>query len=67
MNTKFSLKTKLTINFTIIILITGIITDFAGTYLINEGVINQVQDKVKNDLNSAKEIWNNRIAQGLFY
>lgn len=57
----FNLKTKLITSFTIIIVITGLCTAIIGTLLISRGVLNQVQDKVKTDLNSAREILNNRI------
>ena len=55
------LKTKLIIVMSIIIFMTGLITTIIGTYLINQRVLNQVQDKVRTDLNSAREILNNRI------
>ena len=58
---KFNLKTKIIASFTIIIVITGLSTAVVGTLLISQGVLNQVQDKVKTDLNSAREILNNRI------
>lgn len=58
---KFSLKSKLIISFTVIILITGLITASVGSYFYNEGIIKQVQDRVRNDLNTAREIWNNRL------
>jgi two-component system NtrC family sensor kinase len=58
---KFNLKTKLITSFTIIIVITGLITAIVGTLLISQGVLNQVEDKVRTDLNSAREILNHRI------
>ena len=60
---KFLLKTKFLIGMTALIVLTGIITTVIGTYLINRGVINQVQDRVHNDLNYAREILNNRIRE----
>jgi len=56
------LKNKLIIGFSAIIIMTGTITIVAGTYLIGKNVINQVQDKVKNDLNAAEEICKHRIS-----
>ena len=58
---KFNLKTKIIASFTIIIVITGLSTAIVGTLLISQGVLNQVQDKVRTDMNSAREILSNRI------
>ncbi len=58
---KFSLKKKLSMYFLVIIVFTGLLTSSVGTYLINKNVIKQVQDNVRNDLNAAREIWNNRM------
>lgn len=58
---KVSLKSKIIIIFIIIICCIGITTLIMGTLLISRGIINQVQDRVRNDLNSADEIFNNRI------
>jgi len=58
---KISLKTKLVMISTGTIVMTGLITAFIGTLLITQGVMNQVQDKVRNDLNTARELLNKRI------
>ncbi len=58
---RISLKTKLILSFSVIILFTGLVTAFVGSTLIREGVIRQVQEKVRADLNAAGEIWDNRI------
>ena len=61
MGMKISLKTKLLISFIVVILFTGLVTAFVGSSLIREGVLRQVQDKVRVDLNTAAEIWDSRI------
>jgi two-component system NtrC family sensor kinase len=53
---KVSLKTKLVTSFLAVILICGLVATLVGTRLIGTGVIRQAQDKVRNDLNSAREI-----------
>jgi two-component system NtrC family sensor kinase len=54
---KASLKTKLVTSFLAVILICGLIATVVGTRFIGTGIIRQAQDKVRNDLNSAREIY----------
>jgi two-component system NtrC family sensor kinase len=54
---KASLGTKLVISFLPVILICGLVATLVGTRLIGTGIIRQAQDKVRNDLNSAREIF----------
>ena len=54
---KASLKTKLVISFLAVILICGLVATIVGTRLIGTGIIRQAQEKVRNDLNSAREIY----------
>jgi two-component system NtrC family sensor kinase len=54
---KASLKTKLITSFLAVILICGLVATLVGTRLIGTGIIRQAQDKVRNDLNSAREIY----------
>lgn len=56
-----SLRTKLIINFLIVISICGIVTTWVGVRLIGNGIIRQAQDKVRVDLNSAREIYQERL------
>ena len=63
MSLKFNLKTRLILIFTGMIVMTGIITAVVGTLLINQGVMDQVQDKVNNDLVSAREILTDRLME----
>jgi len=54
---KESLKLKLVISFLAVILICGLVATLVGTRLIGTGIIRQAQDKVRIDLNSAREIY----------
>ena len=53
---KISLKAKLIISFLAVIIMCGSVATLVGMRLIGAGIINQAQDKVRNDLNSAREI-----------
>jgi two-component system NtrC family sensor kinase len=54
---KTSLRTKLAISFLTVIIICGLVATLVSLRLIGTGIINQAQDKVKNDLNSARMIY----------
>ncbi len=54
---KISLKVKLIISFLAVIVIGGLVTTLVGTRLIGTDIIRQAQDKVRNDLNAAREIY----------
>jgi two-component system NtrC family sensor kinase len=54
---KASLRIKLVTSFLAVILICGLVATLVGTRLIGTGVIRQAQDKVRNDLNSARVIY----------
>jgi len=54
---KASLKTRLVTSFLAVILICGLVATLVGMRLIGTGIIRQAQEKVRNDLNSAKEIY----------
>ena len=54
---KISLRTKLIVSFLAVIVICGLVATLVGLRLIGTGIIGQAQDKVKNDLNSAREIY----------
>ena len=54
---KISLRTKLVISFLAVIIMCGLVATLVGIRLIGTGIINQAQDKVKNDLNSARQIY----------
>ncbi len=54
---EITLKTKLIVSFLAVIVIGGLVTTLVGTRLIGTGIVRQAQDKVRNDLNSAREIY----------
>ena len=58
---KTSLRTKLATCFLAVILICGLVATLVGTRLIGSGVIRQAQDKVRNDLNSARVIYQQEV------
>jgi two-component system NtrC family sensor kinase len=58
---KILLKAKLVVSFLAVIIICGLVATAVGMRLIGTGIINQAQDKVKNDLNSAREIYHEEI------
>ncbi len=52
-----SLRAKLMLSFVLVVLICGIIATWVGVRLINNKIVSQAQDKVRVDLNSAREIY----------
>ena len=54
---KTSLRIKLVTCFLAVILICGLVATLVGTQFIGTGIIRQAQDKVRNDLNSARVIY----------
>ena len=56
-----SLKTKLIIGFLSVIVLLGLVTTLISVRLISTGIISQVQDKVRTDLNSARHIYQDEI------
>ncbi|UCF05245.1 MAG: cache domain-containing protein [bacterium] len=51
---KLPLRTRLLVSFIIVIAITGAVSTLVGMMMISEGIIRQVQDKVRLDLNTAR-------------
>ncbi|MBN2312927.1 MAG: cache domain-containing protein, partial [Sedimentisphaerales bacterium] len=58
---KTSLRIKLVTCFLAVILICGLVATLVGTQFIGTGIIRQAQDKVRNDLNSARVIYRQEI------
>lgn len=58
---RISLTAKLSIGFFIVIIIVGILAILAGTNMIANGIIQQAQNKVRSDLNAAREIYQERL------
>ncbi|MEO0106362.1 MAG: cache domain-containing protein [candidate division WOR-3 bacterium] len=60
-----SLRTKLTLSYILAVGLVGIICSFIGIITINRGIINQAQNRVSADLNSAGEIYDQVALQVL--
>lgn len=54
-------RAKLITSFVVVIAICGMVATYVGVILIGDGIIRQAQDKVRVDLNSAREIYNERL------
>ncbi|MBN2030160.1 cache domain-containing protein [bacterium] len=54
---KISLRNKVIASLSLIVVITGLFATWTGMHLIGKSIINQAQDKVRMDLNSAREIY----------
>jgi two-component system, NtrC family, sensor kinase len=58
-----SIQSQLIVYFTIAILLPAVITSIIGVKLIKEQIITRAETKTVSDLNSAREIYRNKIAQ----
>lgn len=58
---KMSLRKRLTFSFVAVILVLGLIAAFAGIHFIGSGIIKEAQDKVRLDLNTAHEVYKNKL------
>lgn len=58
---KISLNFKLIASFLVVVAITGIVATGVGVHSIADRVVAQAQDKVKMDINSAREIYQEKI------
>ncbi len=54
------LRTKLILYFLVVVLITGVVAAAVGVLLIGGRIVSQAQNKVTMDLNSAREVYNER-------
>ena len=59
----FSLRSRLIISFVVVIAICGIVATWVGVRLIGDGIIRQAQEKVRVDINSAREIYQENLSQ----
>jgi two-component system, NtrC family, sensor kinase len=59
---KFTLQTKLIASFLTVIVTCGAIATLVGVRMVSGGIVNQAQDKVRLDLNSARVIYEQAIA-----
>ena len=58
---KISLRLKLTLSFLSVIVVAGLIATIVGVHLIGDRIVKQAQDKVELDLNSAREVYKDKI------
>ena len=58
---KISLGKRLTLSFLLIVIICGFTATLVGVYFIGDVIVRQAQDKVRVDLNSAREIYEEKI------
>ncbi|KAA0273123.1 HAMP domain-containing protein [Chloroflexi bacterium CFX2] len=58
---RLPIATKLTLSFLSIILLSSLIFTIVGIQLINNRIIAEAQDRVRNDLNAAREIYQNQL------
>ncbi len=59
---RFSLRARLIFNFSLVIVICIILFVLCGRFMIGDMIIKQAQEKVRLDLNSAREIYHNEIS-----
>ena len=60
-NLRLSIATKLTLSFLLIILLSSLFFTIIGIRIINNRIIEEAQERVRNDLNAAREIYQNRL------
>ncbi len=58
---RLPIATKLTLSFLSIILLSSLIFTFVGIQIINNRIIEEAQERVRNDLNAAREIYQSRL------
>ena len=54
-------QARLVLSFFVVLLISGSVTTLVGIRSINQGVMREIRDKVKQDLNAAREIYTRRL------
>lgn len=60
---KLTFRSKLVFSFLVVVLFTGFIGTLVGERLISSGIIQQAQENVRVDLNSAREIYQQQLDQ----
>jgi len=58
---KISLNAKLVVSFLLVVVTTGLVAMVVGVYVVGNRVLQQAQDKVKMDLNSAREVYQGHV------
>jgi len=61
-NIRLPIATKLTLSFLSIILLSSLIFTIVGIQIIRKRIIDEAQERVRNDLNAAREIYQNRLS-----
>jgi len=56
-----SLQAKLVASFLVVVVISGLTATIVGVRLIGRGIVRQAQEKVRMDLNSAREIYDHKL------
>ena len=59
----FSLRTKIILSFLVIIIFGGLITLYFGSRLVKNTLIDQAQDKVRHDLDSARMVFDTKLKE----
>jgi two-component system NtrC family sensor kinase len=62
---RISLNAKLVGSFVLVVVTTGLVAMVIGVYVVGDQVLQQAQDKVKMDLNSAREVYDAHLEQVL--
>ena len=60
---RISLRAKLITSFLAVIIICGLVATFVAIQLIGAGIVNQAQDKVRIDLNSARRVYQDEVQE----
>jgi two-component system NtrC family sensor kinase len=60
---RLPIATKLTLSFLTIILLSSLIFTFSAIQIFNNRIIDEAQERVRNDLNAAREIYQTRLQQ----
>src|SRR4030067_1618848 len=60
-NIRVSIATKLTLSFLSIILLSDLFFITIGIQIIDDRIIAEAQERIRNDLNTAREIYQNRL------
>lgn len=59
---RFSIRLKLTVGALLPLFVTMLVCSLVGVYIINSRIVTQAQNKVRIDMNSARELYQNEIA-----
>lgn len=60
---KISFRTKLIVSFLAVVIVTGFVATLVGVNLIVDGMIREEQDRVRTNLNSAREIYQGELKE----